>query len=221
MGPSLPELTVCGVTGTEGLALGSGIARGQEKSTPGFLASTSRCTALRSLPRQNKTCHFARLTWEDVRLQRRQTGVGVRVGWGGWRGRQIIFFPTGFTRGCLLIAPSPSQTCVRDPTCTHCRGPSNCVKREHVCLPGLGTTAQMLPVPALWLQMCPHCSCPSLLSSPPQRPDGLLGWDTEIPKSQTERESCPHLHSHWEHRELDGPQLTRHAQRPPKGRLAY
>ena len=214
---------MCGVTVTEGLALGSGTARGQEKSTPGSLASTSRCTAPRSLPRQNKTCHFAHLIWENVPLQRRRPGVGVRVGWGGWRGRQIIFLPTGFTRGCLLTAPSPSQTCIRDSTCTHCWGPSNCVKREHICLPGLGATAQMLPMPGLRLLGADVSTfqlplSPVLSSPTARRTSGLGHRDPQKPDQKRVLSTPPQP---WERRELDGPQLTRHAQGPPKGRLGY
>ena len=45
-GSSLP-----GMTATGGLAPGPGIAGGQGQSIPRFLASTSTCTVLRSLPR--------------------------------------------------------------------------------------------------------------------------------------------------------------------------
>lgn len=75
----------------------SSIAGRQEKPPPGFLASNAKCTALQSLPRQNKTCHSATLLCDNARLSLRSTG---------WQAVGRSFFLKSITERSLLTAPS-------------------------------------------------------------------------------------------------------------------
>ena len=100
-------------------------------------------------------------------------------------------------------APPPNnQTCIKD-------------KRSGICLPRAWPCPQMLLVqPRASQGRCVHSpAAPVLLSSPLQQPDGLPVGTLRSPKTQRKRESRAHTPSVCVG-ELDGPQLTRQAQRP-------
>ena len=97
--------------------------------------------------------------------------------------------------------PPNNQTCIKD--------------RSGICLPRAWPCPKMLLVqPRASQGRCVHSPAARLLlSSPLQQPDGLPVGTLRSPKTQRERESRAHTPSVCVG-EVDGPQLTRQAQRP-------